>query len=124
MQKALSSYKETQVMTSDPLKLVVLLYDEGIRYLKEAIEAYKQKDYERKSERLIYGMEVISELLASLDLEKGGDIAKRLQAIYTFMLQELLLADAEESIERIENIIGMLEELRDTWKELQNKKGG
>lgn len=124
MQKALSSYKETQIMTSDPLKLVVLLYDEGIRYLKEAIEAYKQKDYERKSERLIYGMEVISELLASLDLEKGGDIARRLQAIYTFMLQELLLADAEESIERIENIIGMLEELRDTWKELQNKKGG
>ncbi len=124
MQKALSSYKETQVMTSDPLKLVVLLYDEGIRYLKEAIEAYKQKDYERKSERLIYGMEVISELLASLDLEKGGDIAKRLQAIYTFMLQELLLADAEESIERIEKIIKMLEELRDTWKELQNKKGG
>ena len=124
MEKAAAVYQQTQVMTSDPLKLVVLLYDEGIRYLKEAIEAYKQKDYERKSERLIYGMEVISELLASLDLEKGGDIARRLQAIYTFMLQELLLADAEESIERIENIIGMLEELRDTWKELQNKKGG
>jgi len=122
MQKAVAAYQQTQVMTSDPLKLVILLYDEGIRYLREAIEAYRERDYERKSERLIYGMEVISELLASLDLEKGGDIARRLQAIYTFLLQEILLADAEESTERLETVIRMLEELRDAWRELEKRK--
>lgn len=121
MKNATAAYQKAQVMTSDPLRLVLLLYDEGIRYLKEAIEAYQEKDYERKSERIIYGMEVISELLASLDLEKGGDIARRLQAIYTFLLQEILLADAEERTDRLETVVGMLEELRDAWRQLEKR---
>lgn len=124
MQRAFEAYREAQVKTSDGLDLVILLYDEGVRYLREAADAYRQKDFERKSERLIYGMEVITELLSSLDLEKGGEIAKRLQALYTFMLQELLMADAREDPEAIERIAGMLEDLKGSWVELKGKVQG
>jgi len=121
MQKALETYREAQVKTSDNLDLVVLLYEEGARYLKEAAQAYREKDFERKAQRLIYGMEVISELLVSLDLEKGGEIAKRLQALYSFMLRELLLADAREDPEAIERVAEMLEDLKGSWAELKRK---
>lgn len=124
MYKALETYREAQVKTSDGLDLVLLLYEEGVRYLKEAAEAYRQKDFERKSQRLIYGMEVITELLLSLDLEKGGEIAKRLQGLYTFMLQELLLADAREDPEAIERIAAMLDDLKGGWVELKRKVQG
>ncbi len=121
MRSALSAYKETSVLTSDSLSLVLMLYEEGIRYLKEALEAYEKRDYEKKAERLIYGMEVISELLASLDLEKGGEIAKNLRDIYTFMLRELLLFDAEEKPERIKGVIDMLQQLKEGYEEVKKR---
>jgi len=121
MRSALSAYKETSVLTSDSLSLVLMLYEEGIRYLKEALEAYEKRDYEKKAERLIYGMEVISELLASLDLEKGGEIAKNLRDIYTFMLRELLLFDAEEKPERIKGVIDMLQQLKESYEEVKKR---
>ena len=121
MKAALSAYKETSVLTVDSLSLVVMLYEEGIRYLKEALEAYEKKEYEKKAERLIYGMEVISELLASLDLERGGEIAKNLRDIYTFMLRELLLFDAEEKPERIKSVIEMLQKLKEAFEEVKER---
>jgi len=121
MRSALSAYKETSVLTSDSLSLVLMLYEEGIRYLKEALEAYEKRDYEKKAERLIYGMEVISELLASLDLEKGGEIAKNLRDIYTFMLRELLLFDAEEKPERMKGVIDMLQQLKESYEEVKKR---
>lgn len=121
MRSALSAYKETSVLTSDSLSLVLMLYEEGIRYLKEALEAYEKRDYEKKAERLIYGMEVISELLASLDLEKGGEIAKNLRDIYTFMLRELLLFDAEEKPERVKGVIDMLQQLKEGYEEVKKR---
>jgi flagellar protein FliS len=121
MKAALSAYKENSVLTVDSLSLVVMLYEEGIRYLKEALEAYEKKEYEKKAERLIYGMEVISELLASLDLERGGEIAKNLRDIYTFMLRELLLFDAEEKPERIKSVIEMLQQLKEAFEEVKER---
>jgi flagellar protein FliS len=121
MKAALSAYKEISVLTVDSLSLVVMLYEEGMRYLKEALEAYEKKEYEKKAERLIYGMEVISELLASLDLERGGEIAKNLRDIYTFMLRELLLFDAEEKPERIKSVIEMLQQLKEAFEEVKER---
>lgn len=109
-------YQENQVKTADRQRLVVMLYEEAIRYLGEAVEAMERADAERKGERLVSGMEVISELLASLDEEAGGEIARNLKGLYTFMLQQLLLADAEGEPDKIREVIGLLKELLEAWK--------
>jgi len=116
------AYQEAQVKTADKGRLVLILYEEAIRYLKEAAKALREGDAERKGERLIYGMEVISELLSSLDSSQG-EIAKNLRSLYTFMLQRLLLADAEGDAEKIEEVTGLLEDLRDGWREVLEGKG-
>jgi len=116
------AYQEAQVKTADKGRLVLILYEEAIRYLKEAATALREGDAERKGERLVYGMEVISELLSSLDSSQG-EIAKNLRSLYTFMLQRLLLADAEGDAEKIEEVTGLLEDLRDGWREVLEGKG-
>ncbi len=116
------AYQEAQVKTADKGRLVLILYEEAIRYLKEAAKALREGDAERKGERLVYGMEVISELLSSLDSSQG-EIAKNLRSLYTFMLQRLLLADAEGDAEKIEEVTGLLEDLRDGWREVLEGKG-
>ena len=116
------AYQENQVKTADHQRLVVMLYEEAIRYLREAVEAMEKADAERKGERLVFGMEVISELLASLDQEAGGEIARNLQGLYTYMLQRLVLADAEGDADKIREVISMLEELLEAWRGV--KKGG
>ena len=116
------AYQEAQVKTADKGRLVLILYEEAIRYLKEAAKALREGDAERKGERLIYGMEVISELLSSLDSSQG-EIATNLRSLYTFMLQRLLLADAEGDAEKIDEVTGLLEDLREGWREVLEGKG-
>ncbi|RLA82095.1 MAG: flagellar export chaperone FliS [Deltaproteobacteria bacterium] len=116
------AYQEAQVKTREKGRLVLILYEEAIRYLKEAAKALREGDAERKGERLIYGMEVISELLSSLDSSQG-EIATNLRSLYTFMLQRLLLADAEGDAEKIDEVTGLLEDLREGWREVLEGKG-
>ena len=119
---AYQAYQENQVKTADRPRLVVTLYEEAIRYLKEAVQAFKEGDHERKGERLVFGMEVISELLASLDTEAGGEIAKNLKGLYTYMLQRLVLADAEGDPEKVQEVISLLQELLEAWKEVSHRR--
>lgn len=119
---AYEAYQQNQVKTADLHRLVVMLYEEAIRYLKEAVEAFEGRDPERKCERLIFGMEVISELLSSLDTEAGGEIAKNLKGLYTYMLQRLVLAEAEGNVGKVQEVISMLQELLEAWSEVSQRR--
>lgn len=119
---AYEAYQQNQVKTADPHRLVVMLYEEAIRYLKEAVEAFEGGDPERKCERLIFGMEVISELLSSLDTEAGGEIANNLKGLYTYMLQRLVLAEAEGDVGKVQEVISMLQELLEAWSEVSQRR--
>lgn len=109
------TYREANVLTANPLKLVVMCYDGAINSLKIAREAYLKKDYETKAKALQKTLDIIHELDASLDMEKGGDIAKNLRGLYLFMNQALIEADLKRNLSVFNRVIGLLEELLSAW---------
>ena len=131
---ALSAYRETRIKTASQGQLLIMLYDEAIKQLDsglEQLQLYKnvsegKKDpgkIEKTGKAIIKAQEIITELMASLDFEKGQDIAKHLFALYSWFNQELLEANINQDIQRIVTVRNMLNELRSAWNEIVGKTG-
>jgi len=114
----IQSYRRARVMTADPRKLVVLCYEEAIDNLKIGKQRIAEKDYEARSKALDKAQDIISELLCSLNSEKGGSIAKGLDSLYNYMLRRIIHADLKNDLRAIDEVIGMLTELKAAWEEI------
>ncbi|MFA5183077.1 MAG: flagellar export chaperone FliS [Syntrophales bacterium] len=117
-ESAAKSYKRTNYLSADPLKLVRMCYEGAISNLKAARDAYIERDYEAKAKALIKTLDIIHELNAALDMERGGDIARNLRSLYLYIQQTLMEADLKRNLTVFDTVIHMLEELESAWQEL------
>ena len=119
----LNAYRETQIKTANQEKLIIMLYDGAIRQINLAIEAMREGHprYDVMNSSIIKAQDIISELMVSLDFEKGGDIARNLFSLYIFMNRQLLDANVNKLITPLKDVKEMLTELREAWIEISNK---
>jgi flagellar protein FliS len=120
-------YRKMKVDTASQAKLILMLYDGCIKFLKHTIEKLKEKNFEEVNTYIIKAQNIITELMLSLNMEVGGDLAKNLYSLYDFMNRRLIEANVkkssvkgnnvEESIKLVKDVLGMMSELRDTWEE-------
>ncbi|MCS6950522.1 MAG: flagellar export chaperone FliS [Armatimonadota bacterium] len=111
-------YQQTQVGTASPTRLVVMLYDGAIRFLKQGQAAIQQRDHERQNHCLVRAQRIIAALMGALNLEEGGEIARNLLALYQFMHEQLVLANLEDDADRVQRVCQMLESLREAWAQV------
>lgn len=112
---AQAAYRENAVMAASPEQLVVLLYEHLIINLKRADRQIRARDIAGKAESLTKANDIVLELLASLDFEKGGEIAQRLASLYGFFTQEISQVSRTLDTARIGQIVEMAEELHESW---------
>ena len=72
------AYMQAQVQSRSPLELVVMLYDGGIRFLQQTVDAMQKGDLIAKRQSLSRAMAIVTELHGMLDLEQGGEVAASL----------------------------------------------
>ena len=112
------SYRKTNVMTADPKRLILMCYDGAIDTLKIGKQKMAERNYEGKSKEFIKAQDIINELLCALDFEKGGSIAKSLDSLYNYMLRRIIEADLKKNVKAVDEVIGMLNELKSAWEEI------
>ncbi len=112
-------YQRMQVDTASPAKLVVMLYDGAIRFLKQGQDAMQRGDREKQNHYLVRAQRIIAELTSSLDVEAGGEIAVNLMALYQFMHEQLVLANLEDDLQKVQKVREMLESLREAWVQVE-----
>ena len=112
------AYKEQSILTATPGQLIVMLYDGCLRFLFQAAYAMKENQHLEADARLTRAEAIIDELLMTLDLEQGGEIASRLQGIYVFCNRHLIEARSARDPEMIEKVGELLGELRDAWAQV------
>jgi len=114
--RAATQYMHTQVRSSTPLELVVLLYDAALASAATARDAIARKDIPTRRAALSRMLAIIAELQNTLDLEGGGQIAKDLDALYAWLTSRLLDATVQQSARPIDDAVRVLKPLRDAWK--------
>ena len=118
------AYKKAAVSTVDQRKLIVMLYDGAIKFLTIAIHRLDKGETYEAHRNLIRGKSIIAELLSSLNLDAGGEIARNLQRLYTYMFNELIEANLNQDVKRVEMVIGLLKELREGWQGIKSEPDG
>jgi flagellar protein FliS len=106
-----------------------MLYDEAVKQLDRGLELLTlntmgKKDpgrIEKISKAVLKAQEIITELMASLDFERGGEIAKNLFSLYSWFNQELLEANMKQDLQRITIVRNMVNELRGAWAQIAAK---
>lgn len=110
-----AAYKQSTVLTAPPAQLVVMLYDGARRFLFQASSAMREKSPATAHQRLRRAEDIITELMTTLDFEKGGEIAVNLRSIYAFCLDELNRSRVEQDADRVDWVHAQLSELRESW---------
>ena len=114
----IDAYRQTNVTTADPGRLVLMCYEGAISSLKTAREKYISKEYEAKVETVQKAQSIISELMQALNFEKGGEVAGNLEALYNYMLRRITEGDVKGDMKAFDEVILMLGELESAWKEI------
>ena len=108
-------YRETEVLTATPGQLVVLLYDHLLLSLRSARTAMDARDDEAQGACLEKGRDVLTELLVTLDRDRGGEVAANLAALYAFLLGELVHVGVRADAARLDRVTRMIGDLRDAF---------
>jgi len=98
---AAKRYLEDQVLSASPVKLVSLLFAGALRYLDRAEAAMQRGDRAESGKQVSQAMAIVSELRACLNLEAGQQIARNLEELYRFVLQQLFEANLQQKPEYI-----------------------
>lgn len=117
---ALSRYKHTQITTADQGKLVLMMYDGAMKFIEIAVMKLKENDIAGKGVYISKAQAVISELMASLNTEKGGEIAVSLEKLYAFVGRQLRTANINKDIKPLEVSNRLLGTLREGWQGIFN----
>ncbi len=112
----LQAYQNTAVTTQSKGRLVVMLYEGAIRFIKLAKKEIEARDYEAKGKYLSKAQDIIFELNAVLDMEAGGEIAQNLRSLYMYMNRRLSEANISLNTEIMDEVVALLQELNNSWK--------
>jgi flagellar protein FliS len=111
------AYTEGAVGGNSPLRLVVALYEGALESTRRAAGCLAAGDIWGRSKAVNKTIAILSELLASLDVEKGGDIAQNLKRLYSYMQTRLLEAHTRQAAAPLAEVEKLLGTLLEGWHE-------
>ena len=112
----IGAYHNTAISTQSKGRLVVLLNEGAIKFLKLAVRELEANNYGAKGQYINRAQDIINELNAVLDMDSGGEISMNLRKLYLFMGRHLRQANAKRDPQMIQEVIDLLEELNQSWK--------
>jgi flagellar protein FliS len=112
----IESYQRTAISTQSRGRLIVMLYDGAIKFMKLALQELEAGNWAAKGQYLSRAQDIIGELNAVLDTEAGGEIARNLRRLYLFMNRRLAQASIKKDPQMIREVITLMEELNQSWK--------
>jgi flagellar protein FliS len=119
--KAPNQYMETSITTQQRGKLIVMLYDGAVKFLRVARQKLAEGDCALKGVYIGKAQDIVAELSGCLDAEAAPQMARDLRALYSFLYRHLNEANIERSEKKIDDCIRILEELSDAWREVAER---
>ena len=120
MTKQLQTYQNNAVTTASGPQLTMMLYNGCIKFIKQAIKAVEENDYETKNINIQKAQDIIQELMLTLNQEI--EISKQLMPLYDFVYYQLQQGNIKNDINHLEEALEFVTDFRNTWKEVMKKE--
>jgi flagellar protein FliS len=115
---AATTYQQMSVITQNPGRIIVMLYEGAIRFLKQARIHIQNHDYPQKHTALIRTQDIVFELNASLDMKLGGEITAHLRSLYTFIWVNINRVNVNNDSELLDRLTAILEDMAGAWRKI------
>lgn len=118
MYQGVEAYHRVTAETRSPLELVVMLYDGAIRFIGEAQEAADRNDVAGRTRAVSRALAIVTELQNRLQLDEGGDVARELDRLYSYMTVRLLDSNVKRDRKALDEVRRLLSTVRDGWAQV------
>lgn len=115
--KNLTQYKNNEILTATPEKLMIMLYDAAIQFLFKARKALKENNPAELCTNIINCQKILREFMKTIDLENGVDVGKYLFVFYDKLVRMLYQVNRRRDEKILEEVIEELKTLRKTFLE-------
>ncbi|WP_028454379.1 flagellar export chaperone FliS [Chitinilyticum litopenaei] len=121
--KALAAYGkqnlQSQVESASPGRLIVMLYEGAIKSIQLGRMHMQNGEIAEKGQAISKAISIIDEgLRLALDHEQGGELAANLDALYFYMMQQLLEANLRNTTEPLDQVLVLLNDLKEAWESI------
>ncbi len=114
-----SAYNTNRIMTATPAELTLMLYEGAIKFCNIAIIGVEENDVEKAHNNIVKVENIIGEFIATLNHKYP--VAKDFENVYNYLMDSLIEANLKKDKEILEEVLGYLREMRDTWKEVMKR---
>lgn len=113
LNKAYNQYKENSVYTSSPEELTLMLYNGLVKFLMLAQAGIDEKDNEKAHNNIGRAQDIVLHFQSTLDMKY--EVSEGLNQLYDFMYRQLIEANIKKDKAILDEVLGLVKELRDTW---------
>jgi flagellar protein FliS len=111
-------YQRTQVTTAGREKVLLMLYEGCIRFMKLAKTRMQEKKTAEKGRYISRSIDILSELMNTLDHKVGGQLSHDLESLYMFMIDKLIDANIHNRPEDLDVVIDLMSNLYVAWSDV------
>lgn len=126
MNNGLNAYQQAktqaQAAAASPHRLILMLLDGLLDNLTRVRGFMDRGQVEQKGRMISKCLDILQGLSAILDMEKGGEVATELYRLYDYCGRRLFEANAQNSIEMVDEVSGLISEIREGWLALHPSK--
>ncbi len=109
-----NAYRANAILTASHGEQIVMLYDGARRFLFQAAAAMSEGQGVAAHNKLTRAEDIIRHLRGTLDMSQG-ELADRLNAIYTFSLSHLRQARLDQDPAKVDEVSELMGRLRESW---------
>ena len=122
LNRGYAAYANNKITTASPAELTLMLYDGAIKFSNIAIVAIEKKEIEKAHNNIVKVERIIQEFQITLDHKYP--VAEDFDNVYNYLLQRLRMANVKKDAEIMQEVLGHLRTMRDTWKEVMRTANG
>jgi flagellar protein FliS len=114
---------DARTAQASPVQLVLILMDGLLDELARARAHIEARRYELKAVSLDRAVNMLNGLSSALDMEAGGEVVQRLSELYEYCVQRLHQAGVKLDVELVDEVVRLLETIREGWRGMQERHG-
>lgn len=113
---AAAAYQDSKILTASPAELTLMLYEGAIKFCNIAMMAIEKNNYEKANLNIKKAERIIIEFRAALEFKYP--VANHFDLVYDYIYRRLIDANVSKDAGILEEALGYIREMRDTWKEV------
>ncbi len=117
--QALDGYGQSAIASeldyASPHRIIQMLMEGVLAKVAAAKGCIARQDVTEKGKQIIWAIDIINGLRESLDMDKGGEVAQNLDALYDYMLRKLLEANSKNDASLLDEVSTLMKEIKAGW---------